>query len=195
MPSPAPEKEEPLAMIQTGCCLSGEQFCWIGPGGLGGQWVVLEPAVSHGSREVNSILGCIKRSTTRRSREGIIPFYSTLMRLHREYCMQFWLPQYKKDIDKLEQVHCGATKLIWAGRTWPVRELGLFSLEKASAGPKGSLSMLTRRVSRRWSQALHNHAWVGRIRGPHEDSQAVELVAQQGWAASILRGFQPGLIA
>ena len=117
--------------------------------------------MSPGSREVNSILGCIRRSTARRSKEGIIPLYSTLTRLHLEYCMQFWSPQYKKDIDNLEQVHCGATKLIRAGSTCPVRELGLFSQEKASAGPKGSLSMSTRRMSR-WSQALNNGAWVGR---------------------------------
>ncbi|KAK4823681.1 hypothetical protein QYF61_005652 [Mycteria americana] len=134
------------------------------------------PAVSPGSREVNSILGCIRSSTTRRSREEIIPLYSTLTRLHLEYYMRFWFLQYKKDIDNLEQVRCGATKLTGAESTCPVRELGLFSLEKASAGPKGSLSVSTRRVSRRWSQALHNGAWLGRRRqAEHETGYKEKL--------------------
>jgi len=50
----------------------------------------------------NHILGCMKRS---RSREGILPLYSSLVRPHLESCMQLWSPQYKKDMDVLERVH------------------------------------------------------------------------------------------
>lgn len=60
------------------------------------------------------------------------------------YCM-YSVPQYKKDIDNVEKVHFGATKLTGAGSTFPVRELGLFSLETASSGPKCSLSVSMRR--------------------------------------------------
>ena len=54
------------------------------------------------AQKANRVLGCITRSMIRRSREGILPLYSALVRPHLQYCIQFWGPQHKKNTDLLE---------------------------------------------------------------------------------------------
>ena len=87
---------------------------------LGGEWIESNPAENDlglvvdkklnmtqqcalAAQEANCIVGCIKRSVASRSREGILPLYSALVRPHVESCVQLCSPQHRKDMDLLER--------------------------------------------------------------------------------------------
>ncbi|GAB0179757.1 hypothetical protein GRJ2_000441000 [Grus japonensis] len=114
---------------------------------LGGEWIESSPEEKDlrmlvdkqlmmtqksalAAQKANHILGCIKRGMTSRSREVVLPLYSTLMKPHLEYCIQLWGP----NMDLLEQVQRRATKMMRGLQHLSyedrLRELRLFSLEK-----------------------------------------------------------------
>jgi len=76
-------------------------------------------------------MGCIKGSVASRSREVILPLYSTLV---RPITVQMWSPQYRRDINLLDCVQRRATEMIHGmehlSHEDKLKELELFSLEK-----------------------------------------------------------------
>ena len=79
-------------------------------------------------------LACIHRCFSSKSQDIILLLYLALVRPQLEYCIQFWVAAFKKDVEKLERVQRRATHMIRGQENRPyddrLRAMGLFSLEK-----------------------------------------------------------------
>ncbi len=85
-------------------------------------------------KTANRLVGFIGRTFEHKSEKKNILTYNSLVRSLLEYCVQFWSPYYRKDIDKLERVQRRVTKIIPRLRCKPYKErfqeLNLFSFSK-----------------------------------------------------------------
>jgi len=88
------------------------------------------------ARKANPTPGCIKNGSASWLREGIVLLCTALVQPHLEYCVQFWAPQYNKDIKLLKSVQRRAVKTVKGpeGKMCKVqlRSLCLFSSEQRS---------------------------------------------------------------
>lgn len=62
----------------------------------------------------NCTLECIKHSIASWFREVIVPLYTALVQPHLEYCVQFWVSQYKEGIKLIENVQRRIAKMVKA---------------------------------------------------------------------------------
>ena len=101
-----------------------------------GIWVTssLKPSLhcDKAAAAATRILGMLKRTFTKFSKEVFIFLYKTYVRPQLEYCVQLWCPYLAQDIDTLENVQRRATKLVNELVKLPyesrLRKLGLYSL-------------------------------------------------------------------
>ncbi len=106
--------------------------------------------------KANRMLGFMNRNFLFKDKDVILPLYTSLVRPHLEYAVQFWSTHHAKDIAKLEAVQRRATQMITSLRNKPYEErlarLNLFSLEKRRFPGKNNVLKFSKDL-RTWTPA------------------------------------------
>ena len=84
-------------------------------------------------KKAQKLVGYIKRQFKHRDKETVLQLYTSIVRPHLEYAVQFWSPTLVKDINRLESVQARATKLIHSIRNFGyqrrLENLNMFDLK------------------------------------------------------------------
>lgn len=104
-------------------------------GGLGDGWWMRSSTWASNVATNHPYPGLHQSSVASRSKDVILPIYSTLMRPHLQSCIQFWGPQQKKDVDLMEQIQRKAqlSRFFWRSSHphLPFVSLGLWCSQAA----------------------------------------------------------------
>ena len=76
------------------------------------------------AEKASGILRSIEESMASRSREASLPLYCGLVRLHLEYCVQFWAPRFKKVQESSIESPAKGHKHVWDMEHLPYEERG-----------------------------------------------------------------------
>lgn len=110
--SPAPGKVQPHTQICAGGHPAGKQLGRKGPGVLLDTGLNWSEESALAAEKAQDVLGCTGQSAACRSREGVLPLCSALVRPRLQGCVQFWAPQYRADMEKLETVQGMGTEMM-----------------------------------------------------------------------------------
>jgi len=76
-------------------------------------WLNMSHQCAQVDKRVDGILTCIRSSAVSSTTEVIVPLYLAPLRWNLMHCVQFCVPQYKKDSEDLERDQRRAVKLVW----------------------------------------------------------------------------------